>query len=162
MSRVLKFAIVFGTICAYGVVIYAAQIEWFALSHYDGRLQRGVVGLPHSAKDLAGTYYTGDGTGYNIYLTLMADETYSATCKGCLGTYGESSGEWRTDGDRITFQSSRETDMMRGHFKDLDILHFRDHWIFLPTDNQDRLGYEQFGVSRLCCYQNTNSIYPGT
>ena len=87
--------------------------------------------------------------------------TYSATWLGCVGTYGEASGEWHLDGDRIAFHASREADMMRGQLTNLDILRFRDHWIFLPTDKQGRSSYEQFGVSTFSCYQNTNSIYPG-
>jgi hypothetical protein len=61
--------------------------------------------------------YRGDGTGYNIYLTLKADGKYTAECQGCLSKYGEASGQWTLNGKLIVFKPSKEKDMMKGALK---------------------------------------------
>jgi len=55
--------------------------------------EKGTPEAPSSAKAVAGDYYRGDGTGYNIYLTLKENGKYTAEWHGCLGKYGEASGQ---------------------------------------------------------------------
>src|SRR5262249_7592960 len=84
--------------------------------------EKGTLEAPRNAKAVAGSYYRGDGTGYNIYLTLDADGKYKAEWRGCLGKYGEASGQWTLKDKQITFKPSKEQDMMKGHLKSLDVL----------------------------------------
>jgi hypothetical protein len=113
--------------------------------------ERGTPEAPPNAKAVAGSYYRGDGTGYNIYLTLKTDGKYTAEWHGCLGKYGEASGQWTLKDKQITFKPSKEKDMMKGHLKALDILKFKGKWIFVPTDDRDF--YDKWGVSRCSCFQ---------
>jgi len=115
--------------------------------------QKGTPEVPPNPKAVAGNYYRGDGTGYNIYLTLKENGKYTAEWHGCLGKYGEASGQWTLAGKSITFKASKEKDMMKGHLKSLDVLKFRGQWIFVPSD--DRQFYDKYGVSRYSCYQKT-------
>src|SRR2546423_9879807 len=115
--------------------------------------EKGTPEARANAKAVAGTYYRGDGAGYNIYLTLKENGKYTAEWHGCLGKNGEASGQWTLADKRITFNPSREEDMMKGHLKKLDVLKFRGQWIFVPSD--DRQFYDKYGVSRYSCYQMT-------
>ena len=67
-----------------------------------------------SAATLAGSYYRGDHTGYNIYLDLLANGSYTAKWRGCLGEYGTARGTWATTGGKVVLSPSEETDMMKG------------------------------------------------
>jgi hypothetical protein len=122
--------------------------------------QKGVVERPADAKAVAGRYYRGDGMGYNVYLTLGPEGTYTAEWHGCLGTYGDAAGNWELADTQIVFTPSKETDMMRDHLRCLDVLKFQGHWIFLSTDKDGRKFYDKWGVSPVSCFQNTNSIFP--
>src|SRR5262245_11620064 len=113
--------------------------------------EKGTPEGPPNAKAVAGSYYRGNGTAYNIYLTLNADGRYTAEWHGCLGKYGEASGQWTLKNKQITFKPSKEQDMMKGHLKSLDVLKFKGEWIFVPTD--DRNFYDKWGVSRYSCFQ---------
>ena len=113
--------------------------------------EKGKPAAPPNAKAVAGNYYRGDGTGYNIYLTLKADGKYTAEWHGCLGKYGEASGLWTLKDKKIAFKPSNEQGMIKGHLKTLDILQFRGKWIFVPSDDRDF--YDKYGVSRYSCFQ---------
>lgn len=114
-------------------------------------IEKGTPEAPPDAKAIAGDYYRGDGTGYNIYLTLDANGQYKAKWRGCLGVYGEASGRWTLKDKQIFFAFSKETGMMQGHLKELDILKFKGGWIFVPTN--DREFYDKWGVDRYSCFQ---------
>jgi hypothetical protein len=113
--------------------------------------EKGTPEAPPNAGAIAGSYYRGDGRGYNIYLTLKEDGKYTAEWHGCLGQYGEASGLWTLNDKRITFKPSREEGMMKGHLKALDVLKYKSAWIFVPAD--DRAFYDKWGVSRYSCFQ---------
>ena len=113
--------------------------------------EKGAPESPPNAKAVAGDYYRGDGTGYNIYLVLKEDGKYTAEWHGCLGTYGEAAGQWTVKDKRIAFKPSEEKDMMKGHLKNLDVLKFKGKWIFVPAD--DREFYDKWGVTRFSCFQ---------
>ena len=165
MSRVIKITLAMGAVCATALVYYLVRPEPLATNTheepYDYKPQKGVAGCPSDAKGLAGGYYTGDGTGYNVYLTLNAKGTYTAEWLGCLGTYGEASGDWKLTNTQVVFNPSKETDMMRGHLRRLDVLKFQGHWILLSSDKDDREFYDKLGVCAGSCFQNTNNIFRG-
>jgi hypothetical protein len=121
-------------------------------------VKKATLEMPADAKAISGSYYRGDGTGYNIYLTLKRDGSYAAEWHGCLGKYGDASGTWRLDGDRITFSPSSETDMMKDHLRTLDVMRFEGDWIFLPTAKDDREFYDKWGVCRFSCFQKKDRI----
>ena len=165
MSRVLKIAFAVGAVCASAIVYYLVRPELVGVeTHteaYDYKPQKGTLERPTDAKTLAGRYYRGDGTGYNIYLTLNPEGKYTAEWHGCMGTYGEATGDWKLNDTQIVFIPSKETDMMRSHLRSLEVLKFRGRWIFLSTDKDDREFYDKWGVSAYSCFQNTNSIFRG-
>ena len=120
----------------------------FALA---GDIEKGEPAGPPDAKAVAGSYYRGDGLGYNITLTLKENGSYSAEWHGCLGKYGDASGTWKLSDKRIVLNPKKERDMMKGHLKTLDVLKFKGAWIFVRAD--DREFYDKHGVSRFSCFQ---------
>lgn len=99
---------------------------------------------------LAGSYYRGDGTGYNIYLNLAASGAYKAEWYGCLGAYGTASGSWSIDGERIVLSPSSETDMMKGHMRELHIVRYDGQFVFVPDLHDDY--YQKYGPNRLSAF----------
>ena len=57
-------------------------------------------------------WYTGDGLGVNITLSLQDDYIYRATWDGCLGRYGSASGTWSRTGDIVDLAPDREDGML--------------------------------------------------
>lgn len=114
-------------------------------------IEKGTPAAPPDTKAVAGNYYQGDGLGYNIYLTLKEDGTYSAEWWGCMGKYGEAAGKWMLKDKEIAFKPTKEKDMMKGHLKSLDVLKFKGQWIFISSDDRDF--YDKWGVSRYSCFQ---------
>lgn len=113
--------------------------------------EKGTAEAPSNSKAVAGSYYRGDGTGYNIYLTLVEDGTYTAKWLGCLGEYGTASGRWALADKLIKFQPGKQTGNMKGHLKSLDVLRYKGQWIFVPSDDRDF--YDKHGVSPYSCFQ---------
>src|SRR5438876_7837296 len=95
-----------------------------------GEIEKGVTGAQPNAKAVAGSYYCGDGLGYNVTLTLKDDGTYAGEWHGCLGKYGDASGSWKLSDKRLVLTPKKETDMMKGHLKALDVLKYKGGWIF--------------------------------
>lgn len=116
-------------------------------------IEKGEPAAPPDTKAVAGSYYCGDGLGYNVTLTLKEDGSYSAEWHGCLGKYGDASGRWKLLDRRIVFTPKKETDMMKDHLKTLDVLKYKGGWIFVRADHRDF--YDQHGVSRYSCFQKT-------
>jgi hypothetical protein len=114
-------------------------------------IEKGEPAAPPNAKAVVGSYYSGDGLGYNIALTLKEDGSYSAEWHGCLGKYGDASGTWRLSDKRIVLTPKKETDMMKDHLKNLDVLKYKGGWIFVRADHRDF--YDKHGVSRYSCFQ---------
>lgn len=133
------------------VVSYVILVFGVCASFAGEDKEKGTPEAPPNARAVAGNYYRGDGTGYNIYLTLKADGKYTAEWRGCLGKYGEASGQWTLKDKQITFKPSEEKDMMKGHLRSLDVLKFKGEWIFVPTEDRDF--YDKWGVSRYSCFQ---------
>ena len=113
-------------------------------------VEKGVPQAPPSAKAVAGSYYCGDGLGYNVTLTLKDDGTYTGEWHGCLGKYGDAAGSWKLSDKQIVLTPTSETDVMKGHLKTLDVLKYKEGWIFVRADRRDF--YDKYGVSRVSCF----------
>jgi len=116
-----------------------------------GEIEKGVPEAPPNAKAVAGSYYCGDGLGYNVTLTLKDNGVYSGEWHGCLGKYGEASGTWKLSDKRIVLTPKKEKDMMKGHLKTLDVMKYKGGWIFVRADDRDF--YDKHGISRYSCFQ---------
>ena len=103
-----------------------------------------------SATELTGSYYRGDHTGYNIYLDLLADGTYNATWRGCLGVYGTARGTWRITGERVILSPSEETDMMKGHLRELHVVQYQGQTVFVPDLRDDY--YRKYGADEYAAF----------
>ena len=97
-----------------------------------------------SVSSLAGSYYRGDHKGYNINLDLLTSGRYKAEWRGCCGLYGTASGTWAVGGDRVILSPSTETDMMKGHLRELHIVHTHGQSVFVPDLHDDY--YRKFGA----------------
>ena len=123
--------------------------------YYEDRLGKDEPETPPNAKAVAGRYYRGDGTGYNVTLVLKEDGTYSGVWTGCLGRYGDASGSWKLSDNRIVLTPKEESGMMKGHLKTLDVLKYNDGWIFVPPD--DRTFYDKYGATPpYWCFKKTD------
>jgi len=69
------------------------------------------------ASQMAGTYYSGDGLGRMVTVTLRPDGTFSSDWQGCLGVYGEAAGSWQLQGDQIIFSPATEHDALAGYLR---------------------------------------------
>ena len=100
--------------------------------------------------ELAGSYYRGDGKGYNIYLDLMPDGTYKAEWQGCLGLYGTARGVWKHENKKIVFSPTEEKDMMKGHLRELNIV--RGYWrpVLVPDLGDDY--YRKYGANKYSAF----------
>src|SRR5262245_52926145 len=108
-----------------------------------GDNEKGEPAAPPAAKAVVGSYYCGDGLGYNVTLTLKEAGTYSAEWHGCLGKYGDASGSWKLSDKRIVLTPKKERDIMKGHLKTFDVLKYKGGWIFVRAD--DREFYDKHG-----------------
>jgi hypothetical protein len=162
MSPVLRITFALGAVCASAVLYYLVRsdaVETDAHTEtFHHKPRRGVVERPADPKMLAGSYYQGDGLGFNIVLTLNPSNTYTERWYGCLGTYAEASGSWTLADTRIVFTPSMETGAIHSRLKSLDVLRFQDQWILVSTDKNDRELYDSEGITRLSCFQDTGSI----
>jgi hypothetical protein len=104
---------------------------------------------------MAGAYYTGDGLGYNLLLTVNTNMTYSCIWRGCLGVYGTATGTWTTVTNQLKLTPSTETEMLKKKsLRSLDILLYRDAYIFVDPDW--RSFFIQYGPDcRGSCFQKT-------
>jgi hypothetical protein len=155
-GRVLRCGLVLRSTTSERVIktrsIFATVTFLLTVAHVlAGEIEKGVPEAPPDAKAVAGSYYCGDGLGYNVTLTLKADGHYSGEWHGCLGKYGEASGTWKVSDKRIILTPKEEKDMMKGHLKTLDVMKYRGGWIFVRADDRDF--YDKHGVSKFSCFQ---------
>jgi hypothetical protein len=101
---------------------------------------------------LAGRYHRGDGTGYNVTITLSDASSYTSEWHGCLGKYGEACGTWKLRGRKIRFTPTKEKGMMKGYLTTLEVTKFAEAWILVPMQKEDRDFYEKWGVSQFSCF----------
>ena len=105
---------------------------------------------PAGGTALAGSYYRGDHTGYNIYLDLLASGTYKAEWHGCLGVYGTARGTWTMVDGRIVLSPSKETDMMKGELRELHIIQQKGQTLFVPDLHDDY--YQKYGPDEYAAF----------
>jgi hypothetical protein len=91
--------------------------------------------------------------GFGDHLTLKENGKYTITWTGCLGVYGEASGNWTLASDRVAFVSLKETSQMKGHLNALDVVKYKDGWILVPTEKHLREFYDKYGASEYSCFQ---------
>ena len=158
MTRTLKVSSLATGLIGAVLVFYLVWLR--PPTHESSRkVEKGNRDSPSNAGALAGQYYTGDGLGYNINLTLKPEGTYEAEWRGCLGIYGTAAGRWSLIATHIVFTPSNETVRMRESLTNLNIMKFRGNWIFLSMDDVYQKYYEEFGVDRFSCFQNTGNIF---
>jgi hypothetical protein len=47
---------------------------------------------------------------------------------------------------------------MKEHLRSLEVLKFKNDWVFVPTDPKHRALYDKWGISRYSCFQKENKI----
>ena len=112
------------------------------------------VSLPTAIETniLAGTYYTGDGLGYNLALTLDSDGQYSCMWRGCLGVYGTATGTWSVATNTLHLSPKTATGMLKDKpLPPLDVLMFQGRYIFV--DPKFRGFFLKYGPDRSSCFQ---------
>ena len=102
---------------------------------------------------LVGSYYQGDGLGYNLHLTLEQDGGFDCQWAGCLGNYGSTSGTWSQNGDRIIVNAMESNGMFTDRpLGDMAIIQhdgesrlLRDKDAELLKDEPDMVPFFSFG-----------------
>jgi hypothetical protein len=95
-------------------------------------------------RQLTGKWYRGDGTGYNITMTLKRDGTYDAVWAGCLGTYGTAVGSWSATSDSLTLTPKSETGLMEKHLRSLTVIPQKQGFVLVPPDARE--GFSKWGA----------------
>lgn len=109
---------------------------------------------------LEGSYYWGEGLGYNIALDLRGSGEYRATWDGCLGEYGTAEGRWGLSGRVLHFKPSKETGKMKGHLRSARVTHTRPKVVIALEDEGARTlgpdGMSKYPKSRRRFVQDQN------
>lgn len=66
-------------------------------------------------QDLPGRYYSGDGLGRLVYVTLEPNGAFTGNWEGCLGVYGQAEGTWRLEGDQVVFEHQSASGDLAGY-----------------------------------------------
>lgn len=66
-------------------------------------------------QDMPGRYYSGDGLGRLVYVTLEPNGTFTSDWQGCLGAYGQAGGTWRLEGDQLVFEHQAASGDLAGY-----------------------------------------------
>ena len=136
-----------------GLAMILLIADGHCLTSLAAEIEKGVPEAPPNAAAVAGRYYCGDGLGYNVTLTLKTNGSYSAEWHGCLGKYGDAAGAWKLSNKRIVLAPSKESEIMKGHLKKLDVLKFKGDWIFVRAGDRDL--YDKYGIHRYSCFQKS-------
>lgn len=111
------------------------------------------VGAPHrpASDTLVGTYFRGDGLGFNQSLDLHPDGTFRCGWSGCLGDYGSASGTWMRAGDRVVMTTlAAEGNFVEQPLGDLDLVLDGRRLGLIEPENRES-GEE--GLSRLTRFE---------
>jgi hypothetical protein len=71
-----------------------------------------------SVSALAGSYYSGDGLGRMVYVHLDPDGSFYSDWQGCLGVYGEATGHWKVQAEKIVFTPDTEAGDLAGYLRE--------------------------------------------
>lgn len=93
-------------------------------------------------KSIVGSYYSGDGLGRNITLVLQQDGQFWAIWRGCLGKYGEASGNWRVEESRIHFEPSVAEGLLGGYLIPMEVVRSGKEWAFVRRQSIRGFGGE--------------------
>ncbi len=97
-----------------------------------------LLGTPvaESAPDLVGEYYSGDGLGMNMSLSIKADGRYSFAWDGCLGRYAQSEGAIRAASELLVLAASNAIGAAEGLLlpSRLLIVRWGDRLYLVPED----------------------------
>jgi hypothetical protein len=120
-------------------------------------IEKGIPDIPPSVAALVGTYRRDEMSGDEVSLSLRLDKTFTAN----LFVHTQiktrrTTGRWTLAGDHISLTAVAEHDIILNHVGELEALRFRDGWILLPTTSRIRSHYEEFGVTRYNCFQQTD------
>ena len=99
--------------------------------------------------DLAGSYWIGDGLGFNWSIDLAADRTFTAEQFGCMGVYDNACGTWSMKAARIDLLGEPE-ESLPGVMRDIRIFLYKDWFLLVPDCFRDEV--EQNGPSRWSCF----------
>jgi hypothetical protein len=99
---------------------------------------------------LAGEYYVGDGTGYNLHLMLKKDQKFECTWMGCLGVYGRASGDWSVDDKGVILSPVTSEGMLKARpLGRVQIVTCRDRYLLVQEG--DRRLFDRCGPARFSC-----------
>ena len=93
--------------------------------------------------EFSGSYYSGDGLGRMVFVTLNPDGTFRGDWHGCLGPYGEATGHWRIEAEKILFAVDTEAGMLAGYLREATTIRHRGEFGFVrDEDAQGQPVYE--------------------
>jgi hypothetical protein len=102
-------------------------------------------------RELVADYYSGDGLGCNITLSLREDGNFSAKWTGCLGEYGNASGRWGRSGDRVMFVNRESRGMLDNYLRGATVVRGEDSPALVLDQMRDL--YARHGLSRYWALQ---------
>jgi len=101
------------------------------------------------AAELVGSWWMGDGLGYNLRLRLGADGTFKLRWTGCLGVYGSCEGLWDLEGELVQLRVESWTPDM-DHPPGLRRLDHAGEVRLLNLAQMD--WYEEYGPDDFCSF----------
>jgi hypothetical protein len=102
-------------------------------------------------RHLVADYYTGDGLGYNLLLSLREDGTFTCKWLGCLGDYGHATGNWARAGDRVIFVNRDSTDQLKDYLRGATVVDGVEFPAIVLDQEHD--SYQKNGLSRFSALQ---------
>ena len=109
---------------------------------------------PVSTEQLVGKWYRGDGTGYNVVLTLNRDLSYNAVWFSDGGILGDARGSWKFTRTKLILLLSEEKHMKHIHLRTLDVLPNKQGVVLVAPE--DRKLFDKWGAeSSLYCFTPT-------
>ncbi|MFO0941408.1 MAG: hypothetical protein U0930_11635 [Pirellulales bacterium] len=99
--------------------------------------------LPDTAlidQSFVGSYYCGDGLGFNQVLDLNTDGTFNCSWHGCLGDYGSTTGIWGRKEQHVYLATRTASGMFEtSPLSDLGIVTKNEQRYLLPKEFEDTI-----------------------
>lgn len=124
----MRFLHSFAVFCLSFMVLACSHSNGWDPPAHETKLKAQIETEINSLKDhaWAGSYYEGDGTGTNIYLTIAPQNGFTIAWQGCLGLYGHNYGSvTEKDGQINLIAKLPNEDRKFGHF---DLEYFPVRW----------------------------------